>query len=612
MKISYKLSGILGFDFVTVDYEDLIIIEGTCGNVSEKSLKEGLIAHDFQIVKCADNDVIIDTYAAYFCKYADTYDLNTCLEGLTALLRSFLQASDHRKVYYIPYSNSAGNLYYVSNIALVNQMFTDSISSEIFNQASRGYIDAFLFIPTDKVNAFEMILLNSGFENLDEFDYDKLDDMDGYLDSDILCFSTVYAVMSRTGSLDYVAMKHDDFSYTGQLKVLCASLKANVSMQEIFDLLASGFFDESEESEDSIDIVDCLGVSKDYTIDGDYLYIYATDSKSIPKDAVIALREHLMEFKGEYGDCGLIQYRNKIFDCLCFNVEKLRLWATLDAYELTIDEKGDGAYNVSLFVSLKGSDFVTNKLCDSYGITVRYRWSSIEKVFKSFYPVLQYELLGNSGYSDFNYYYEQTMSGSARGIFSFCYSVDIACRANLGFALALIAMVFDMLLPYLNKDSDEDFDEYNISTLQLGDEQMASLKEVIGKRFSPAIQRRVLLGDSIENLLKDLGIRFNDKYQLFSPYSGLFTSGKKDYYGACCWLLDEIFSGRTNCKITDIDLRKFVECANRPSHVKGMILANMYRKNPLMLQKLAKNTNEEYEVDYDEAERLLGGYLANG
>ena len=99
---------------------------------------------------------------------------------------------------------------------------------------------------------------------------------------------------------------------------------------------------------------------------------------------------------------------------------------------------------------------------------------------------------------------------------------------------------------------------------------------------------------------------------MFSPYSGLFTSGKKDYYGACCWLLDEIFSGRTNCKITDIDLRKFVECANRPSHVKGMILANMYRKNPLMLQKLAKNTNEEYEVDYDEAERLLGGYLANG
>lgn len=145
MKISYKLSGILGFDFVTVDYEDLIIIEGTCGNVSEKSLKEGLIAHDFQIVKCADNDVIIDTYAAYFCKYADTYDLNTCLEGLTALLRSFLQASDHRKVYYIPYSNSAGNLYYVSNIALVNQMFTDSISSEIFNQAGGTLMHFFLY-----------------------------------------------------------------------------------------------------------------------------------------------------------------------------------------------------------------------------------------------------------------------------------------------------------------------------------------------------------------------------------------------------------------------------------------------------------------------------------
>lgn len=612
MKISYKLSGILGIDFVTVDYEGGVIIEGNCGEVSEKSLKEGLIAHDFQIVKCADNDVIIDTYVAYFCKYADTYSLDTYLEGLTALLRSFLQASDHRKVYYVPYSNSAGNLYYVSSIALVNKMFTDSISNEIFSRATQGYTDALLFVSADKVNDFEMVLLSSGFESLDDFDYDKLDDMEGYLDSDVLCFSTVYAVMARTNSLGYVAMKHDDFSYKGQLEVLCASLKANVSMREIFDLLASGFFDESEESEDSIDIVDCLGVSKDYTIDGDYLYIYATDCKSIPKDAVRAFKEYLIELKDEYGGCGLISYRNKIFDCLCFNVEKLRFWATLDAYELTIDDKGSGAYNVSLFVSLKGSDFVTNKLCDYYGITIRYRWSSIEKVFKSFCPVLQYELLGNSGYSDFNYYYEQSISDSARGIFSFCYSVDIACIANLGFALALIAMIFDMLLPYLNKDSDEDFDEYKISTLQLGDEQMASLKEVIGKRFSPAIQRRVLLCDSIKSLLKDLGIRFNDKYQLFSPYSGLFTKGKKEYYGACCWLLDEILSGRTNCKITDISLRKFVDYAEQSNQVKGMILANMYRKNPLMLQKLAQNTNEEYEVDYDEAERLLGGYLANG
>lgn len=616
MEISYKLKGILGIEFVTVDYANGTISEGNCGKVSKKSLKDGLLLHDFQIVKCADNGVIIDTYTAYFCKYTDSYSLDKYLDGLTALLRSFLQASSHKKVYYIPYRNSLGSLYYVSNIALVSKIFTNNISREIFNQAKRGYTDAFIFVKTGNINSFETVLLDSGFEFFADFDYEKLDDMEGYLDSDILCFSTVYAVMRKRDRLDYVAMKHDDFSYTGQLKTLCASVKADVSMREVFSILSNGFFDEDEDEKVAADIVACLGVSKYYTIDGDYLYLYATDYEDIPLDAVEALRKYFWSLKKDNSEGGISFYRRKLFECLIYNIDSERLYnVILKKYRVTVASTSKGALKVSLFVKLNGFNFLPKKLDGYYGITVAHRWGSIEKILKSFSPVLQYSFDNN--YVDVNdediYDVEKGFCDNEDGIFSFNYSVTVASEANEMFAKALISMVFGMLVPYLNADSNDDFDENDYLTLQYYEEELAKFREFASKRFSPAVQRRLLFDASIRNLLDCLGFRLNEDLKLFSPYYGtLDFIVRDDFYDKSCFVLDEILSGRTNLKIRDVNLRQFVECAKFPYHVKLMILANIYRENAMVLYKIAQDTTGTLEVDYDEAERLLGRYLANG
>lgn len=617
MKISYKLKGILGIEFVTVDYDNGSISEGNCGKVSKKSLKDGLLSHDFQIVKCADNVTIINTYTAYFCKYTDSYSLDKYLEGLTALLRSFLQASNHKKVYYIPYRNSLGNLYYVSNIALASKMFTDSISKEIFNQAKEGYTDALIFVKSSDTNSFETVLLDSGFDFFADFDYEKLDDMKGYLDSDILCFSTVYAIMRKRDSLDYVAMKHDDFSYTGQLKTLCASVKADVSIREIFYLLSNGFFDENENEEvETEDIVGCLGASKYYTIDGDYLYIYATDYEAIPLDAVETLREHFWATNKNYNEKGISFYRDKLFGCLIYDLDKVWLQdLVLKKYRVTVRPTDKDGREVSLLIKFNDFYFLPKKLDGYYGVEVSHKWDSVERILKSFSPVLKYDFYDN--YVDVNdediYDVEKGFCDNEDGIFSFSYSVTVASEANEPFAKALIAMVFGMIAQCLNIDFNDGFDENGYLAFQY-EEDLSKFREFIGKRFSPAIQRRLLFDDSIRNLLDYLGFKINENLALSSPYYGVldFVELRYDCYEESCFLLDEILSGRTNLKIKDVNLRQFVECADHPYRVKLMILANMYRENAMVLYKLAQDTTGELEVDYDEAERLLGRYLANG
>lgn len=612
------MNGILGVEFVTVDYDNGTISEGNCGKVSKKSLKDGLFSHDFQIVKCADNVTIINTYTAYFCKYTDSYSLDKYLEGLTALLRSFLQASNHKKVYYIPYRNSLGNLYYVSNIVLASKMFTDSISKEIFNRAKEGYTDALIFVKSGNINAFETVLLDSGFNFFADFDYEKLNDMEGYLDSDILCFSTVYAVMQKRDSLDYVAMKHDDFSYTGQLKTLCASVKADVSMREIFDILANGFFDENENEEvETADIVGCLGVSKYYTIDGDYLYIYATDYESIPLDAVETLQEHFWSTNKDYDEKGIAFYRRKLFECLIYDLDKVWLQdLVLKKYSVTVCPTDKDGREVSLLIKLNDFYFLPKKLDGYYGIIVAHKWGSIEKILKSFSPVLKYSF--NDNYVDVNdednYDVEEGFCDNEEGIFSFSYSVTVASEANEQFAKALIAMVFGMLVKCLGIDFDDGFDETGCLTFQYDNEDLSKFREFFGKRFSPTIQRRLLFDDSIRNLLDCLGFKIDANLALSSPYYGVlgFVGFRHKGYEKSCFVLDEILSGRTNVKIKDVNLRQFVECADYPYHVKLMILANMYRENAMVLYKLAQDTTGALEVDYDEAERLLGGYLANG
>lgn len=612
MQISYNLGGILGIDFVTVDYDNGTIFGGVCGKVSKKCLKDGLLAHDFQIVKCNDNDVIIDIYTAYFCKYSESNNLETFLDGLTSLLRSFLQASDHRKVFYKPYSNSEGVLYYISNIALFKRTYNDDLGRKIFNEAKQGFTDAFIFVGVDSIEAFEKALYNSGFDYTSKFDYIRLMDMEGYLDSDVLCFCTAYAVMQRSNSLDYVAMKHDDFSFTGKLKQLCEDIKANVIMRDIFSLLSTGFFDEDKDDPITADMVVCLGLSKYYTIEGDYLYIYATDYKSIPEDAIKYLRDYLLLLQTEFGECGLSIYRDKLFDCLVFNMDDLRLFnTTLEKFVPTIRKSRDEIY-VSVRIYLASTDFIAKRLSGYWNTVIKHKWETLEKIFKSFSPVVQYEFDGN--YAD-NFDTAEYEEGFVYddGIFNFSYRVVIASEENVGFALSLLALVFNKLLPYLHPYSDDDFVD-GFSHLWCDFSWLADFSGFIGKRFSPAIQRRVLFGESDIDILKSLGFKFNDEDDVFSPYNGLLERpyNKHTLDDMSCIVLDEILSGRTNCKITDINLRSFVKYAEKPNCVKGMILANMYKENPKELYKIAQDTTGDLEVDFDEAERVLGGYLVNG
>lgn len=618
MKISYNIGGILGIEFVTVDYKEGTLCEGRFGELSKKSLKEGLLSNEYEIVKCADNTEVINAYAAYFCKNGTSNLLRHFTDGLRNLLRSFLVALDHEKTYHRQYSNSVGTLFYVKNIVLADKELPGILCDLIYDRATVGYTDALIFVHVEKVDQFVSSLESCGFKKSRPENCAKFLDMYSYSSADVLFYSTVFALMRIEDTDNYVGLHHDEHSITGQLKELCTSVKENVNMRNILDILGRLDFQYAGE------IADCFITCKGLGIEGDYLYIYALDDHTMPEDVIHGLLEYL----GAYEDSDSIpEFLYNIYSFLYFDIDQLKYKdfeiSTCNSYYRGYT---DDIKILDWTIVFKSVRLLPRTLSGNYGVEILHKWGTLEDILNKYDSVLTYEFKNN----EFDYlddeeesrqYMEQGVGiyDSVNGTFTLSVYIPVNTNRSKSLLYALVSMLMADIITALTPtpkyvDSMEIFGDHCLDLDDIvldGDKSIEDwLSEFFGRCFNSSIKRRILMGEAPLELAKNIGLPLSSsKYE--TRFASVYNLAASVVVGCgvdvdfTAVVLAEILARRTTCTIDDIDLQAVLGFSENPNACMRLILVYMYKNHPAQLALLMKRETEPFEVDCAEALKLL-------